>query len=177
MRGAERNTSFRYTFPIEVVLARGYAVMSCCYCQVSPDVEVRNGDPLDLAWTGVFDLWKDQPTDAPDRITTLGAWAWALSRGLDLAERIPEIDAKRAVATGCSRLGKTALIAGARDERFAVTVPNQTGGGGAPLNILLLFFIKGDFDELLYFPNEIEKSFFWIRKLWFYNRSCIFKKI
>ena len=29
--------------------------------------------------------------------------------------------------------GKAALIAAARDERFAVCVPNQTGGGGAPL--------------------------------------------
>ena len=158
MRGAERNTSFRYTFPIEVMLARGYAVMSCCYCQVSPDVEVRNGDPLDLAWTGVFDLWKDQPTDAPDRITTLGAWAWALSRGLDLAERIPEIDATRAVATGCSRLGKTALIAGARDERFAVTVPNQTGGGGAPLN--KRFFGETIATEQFSFPHWFCPAYF-----------------
>ena len=37
------------------------------------------------------------------------------------------------MVTGCSRLGKAALLAAARDERFAVCVPNQTGGGGAPL--------------------------------------------
>jgi hypothetical protein len=37
------------------------------------------------------------------------------------------------VVTGSSRLGKAALIAGAYDERFAVTVVNQTGGGGVPL--------------------------------------------
>ena len=35
--------------------------------------------------------------------------------------------------TGCSRLGKAAFIAAARDERFAVCVPNQCGGGGACL--------------------------------------------
>ena len=133
MRGRERATTFRYSFPLEMLLARGFAVMSCCYGQISPDVEVRAGDPLDLAWTGVFDLWGPRDPDDESAPTALGAWAWALSRGLDLAERQPEIDASRAVVTGCSRLGKAALIAGARDERFAVVAPNQTGGGGAPL--------------------------------------------
>ena len=132
-RGCERDTRFRYAFPLEMLLARGFAVMSCCYAQVSPDVEVRSGDPLDLAWTGVFSLWGERDENRDDNTTALGAWAWALSRGLDLAERIPEIDARRAVATGCSRLAKTALLACARDERFAVCVPCQTGGGGVPL--------------------------------------------
>ena len=59
--------------------------------------------------------------------------AWALSRGLDLAETIPELDAAQAIVTGCSRLGKTALLAAARDTRFAVCVPNQCGAGGATL--------------------------------------------
>ncbi len=132
-RGHERDTGYRYTFPLELFLAHGIAAMSCCYGQVSPDVEVRAGDPLDLAWTGVFDLWGKRASDRDDNPTALGAWAWALSRGLDLAEKIPEIDAKRCVATGSSRLGKAALLASARDERFAVCVPNQTGGGGVPL--------------------------------------------
>lgn len=135
MRAYDRITSERRTFPVEVLLARGYAVMSCCYGQISPDIEPewRKEDALSLAWTGVFALWGDNDRAATDRITSLGAWGWALSRGLDLAERIPEIDASRAVVTGSSRLGKAALIAGARDERFAVVVPNQTGGGGVPL--------------------------------------------
>ena len=71
--------------------------------------------------------------DGQHNTTAIGAWAWALSRGLDLAGRLPEIDVKRSVVTGCSRLGKAALVAAARDERFAVCVPNQTGGGGVPL--------------------------------------------
>ncbi len=108
-RGRQRRTAETSVFPLETILARGYAVMSACYGQVSPD-ESRD-----------------------DNTTALGAWAWALSRGLDLAERIPEIDATKSVATGCSRLAKTALLAAARDTRFAVCVPNQTGGGGVPL--------------------------------------------
>ncbi len=85
--------------------SRGFAVVTCCYAQISPDVEVREGDPPDLAWTGIFDIWGPRDPVCGDNPTALGAWAWALSRGLDLAERIPEIDAARSVATGCSRLG------------------------------------------------------------------------
>ena len=151
MRGCERDTRFRYAFPLEEFLARGVAVMSCCYAQVSPDVEVGNGDPLDLYWSGVFDLWGRRDPARPDSPTALGAWAWALSRGLDLAGRVPEIDATRSLVTGCSRLGKAALLAAARDERFAVCVPCQTGGGGAPL--AKRFFGENVSTEMRMFPH------------------------
>lgn len=129
-RGLLRRTDSATVFPAEMILARGYAVMSACYCEVSPDdADVANG----RAWTGVFGLWGERDESREDNVTSLGAWGWALSRGLDLAERIPEIDATRNVVTGCSRLGKAALLAAARDERFSVCVPIQTGGGGAPL--------------------------------------------
>ena len=135
-RGRLRRTDVTSLVPLETILARGYAVMSACYGQVSPDVEERDvkaGTPRETAYTGVFTLWPPRDESRDDNTTAIGAWAWALSRGLDLAERIPEIDAKKSVATGCSRLAKTALLASARDERFAVCVPNQTGGGGVPL--------------------------------------------
>ena len=130
--------------PLGVLMARGYAVMSACYCEVSPDPSRNESDPAHrqdpFAYTGVFELWGPRDPARTDNTTALGAWAWALSRGLDLAERIGEIDAKRSVATGCSRLAKAALIAAARDERFAVCAPVQTGGGGCPL-------AKRDFGE------------------------------
>ena len=135
-RGRQRRTVETSVFPLETIIARGYAVMSACYGQVSPDVEerdVKQGTPRETAYTGVFTLWPKRDESRDDNTTALGAWAWALSRGLDLAERIPEIDATKSVATGCSRLAKTALLAAARDTRFAVCVPNQTGGGGVPL--------------------------------------------
>jgi len=123
--------------PLGMLLARGYAVMSACYCEVSPDPDWNDKDPAfnqkTFPYTGVFDLWPKRDESRADNTTALGAWAWALSRGLDYAEKDPLLDAKRSVVTGCSRLGKAALIAAARDERFAVCVPNQTGGGGAPL--------------------------------------------
>jgi len=136
-RGLLQNPNEATVFPIGTILARGYAVMSACYCEVSPDPNSGEKDPAcrqnPFAYTGVFSLWGPRDESRTDNITALGAWAWALSRGLDLAERIPEIDAKKSVVTGCSRLGKAALLAAARDDRFAVCVPNQTGGGGVPL--------------------------------------------
>jgi hypothetical protein len=120
-----------------MILARGYALVTACYAQVSPDVSpnadgsVPGGMPS--PWSGVFDLWPKRDPVRDDNTTSIGAWAWALSRGLDLAYKIPEVDAKKAIAAGYSRLGKTALLAAARDERFAACVPNQTGGGGCPL--------------------------------------------
>jgi len=132
-RGALRHSQSRTTVPAEFIVSRGYAFLTACYAQVSPDVEVGRGDPEALAYTHVFELWGKRDESRTDNTTALGAWAWALSRGLDLAEKIPEIDARRCVATGSSRLAKAALLASARDERFAVCVPNQTGGGGVPL--------------------------------------------
>ena len=132
-RGFARKSFSRTTVPVEALVARGYALLTANYAQVSPDAEVKLGFDESLAYTGVFDLWGPRDGSREDNTTSLGAWAWALSRGLDLAERIPEIDAVRSVVTGSSRLGKAALLAAARDERFAVCVPNQTGGGGVPL--------------------------------------------
>lgn len=122
-------------FPLDTIIARGYAVISCCYGEVSPDPDIWEDDK-DMAtfpYTGIFELWPPRDPKGESEFTALGAWAWTLSRGLDLAERLPEIDAKRSVVTGSSRLGKSALLAGSRDERFAVVVPNQTGNGGVPL--------------------------------------------
>jgi hypothetical protein len=150
-RGFARKSSSRTTISAEALVARGYALLTANYAQVSPDAEVKLGFDESLAYTGIFDLWGPRDSRCNDNTTSLGAWAWALSRGLDLAERIPEIDAVRNVVTGSSRLGKTALLAAARDERFAVCVPNQTGGGGAPL--AKHFFGENVATEVSMFPH------------------------
>jgi len=143
-RGFSQNPNGNSILPLGQLMARGYAVMSACYCEVSPDPRHKEENPAHrqdpFAYTGVFELWGPRDPARTDDVTSLGAWAWALSRGLDLAERIPEIDTKKSLVTGCSRLAKAALIAAARDERFAVCAPVQTGGGGCPL-------AKRDFGE------------------------------
>lgn len=139
-RGALRSSQARSVIPVGYIAARGYALLTACYAQISPDVQVELGDKEELAYTRIFELWPKRDPKRDDNITALGAWAWALSRGLDLAQRIPEIEAKKSVVTGSSRLGKAALLAAARDERFAVCAVNQSGGGGCPL-------AKRDFGE------------------------------
>ena len=67
------------------------------------------------------------------------AWSWGVSRlidGIEIASKqavnpLP-INVKRLGAAGCSYAGKMALFAGAFDERVALTLPIESGGGGAP---------------------------------------------
>ncbi|MEY4546755.1 MAG: hypothetical protein RL685_2950 [Pseudomonadota bacterium] len=59
-------------------------------------------------------------------------WAWGVSRIIDALEQLPEanIDLSHLAVSGCSFQGKIALYAGAFDERIALTIPHESGGGG-----------------------------------------------
>ncbi|HZL41776.1 MAG TPA: hypothetical protein VFD66_00680, partial [Verrucomicrobiae bacterium] len=62
------------------------------------------------------------------------AWAWGVSRlidGLQLVTNVLPIDVKHLCVTGCSYAGKMALFSGAFDERIALTIAQESGGGGA----------------------------------------------
>ena len=62
-------------------------------------------------------------------------WAWGLSRLIDGLEQLgPEktkINVKRIGVSGCSYAGKMSLFCGAFDERVALTIAQEPGGGGA----------------------------------------------
>ncbi|MFA6335840.1 MAG: carbohydrate binding domain-containing protein [Bacteroidales bacterium] len=62
------------------------------------------------------------------------AWTWGISRlidGLELVQSQMNIDLAHIGITGCSRYGKLALFGGAFDERIALTIAQEPGGGGA----------------------------------------------
>lgn len=61
------------------------------------------------------------------------AWSWGVSRLIDALEKTPEanIDPLHLAVTGCSRNGKGALAAGAFDHRIVLTIPQESGSGGA----------------------------------------------
>ena len=62
-------------------------------------------------------------------------WAWGFSRLLDglqkLGPEVTKIDMAHIGVTGCSYAGKMALFCGAFDERVALTIAQEPGGGGA----------------------------------------------
>lgn len=73
------------------------------------------------------------PNRGNDVAGKFGAWAWGVSRIIDALERVPELDVDTAhlAVTGCSFAGKIALFSGALDERIALTIAQEPGGGGA----------------------------------------------
>jgi hypothetical protein len=111
------------------ILQRGYALATLDAEEVAPDDRQRYREGLLGQLTGA----KDSPRK-PDSWGAISAWAWALSRALDSFEEDPAIDHKRVIVIGHSRMGKTALWAAAVDPRFAMTISNDSGAGGAALS-------------------------------------------
>ena len=67
------------------------------------------------------------------KIGNYSAWAWGVSRLIDGIAQVKDqlkVDPTKIGVEGCSYAGKMALFSGALDERVALTVAEESGGGG-----------------------------------------------
>jgi hypothetical protein len=109
---------------------RGYAVATFSNGDVVPDDQAAAETKLaELRPAG-------HAVREPGDCATIAAWAWCLQRAIDYLVTVPELDARQIALVGHSRNGKTAILAGAFDDRVALVVPSQAGcGGTAPCRV------------------------------------------
>jgi hypothetical protein len=107
---------------VEKLLARGYGLATVDYNDIEPDFV-----------GGMAFGVRPALTSDPESWSALGAWAWGLSRALDLLLTDKAINPAHIALIGHSRLGKAALWAAAQDHRFSLVVSNESGKGGASL--------------------------------------------
>jgi hypothetical protein len=131
-RSYETATESRSMFRLQAIpqlIARGYGIAHFNYNDIEPD-------HLDGFSSGIRSHYLEAGQSAPadDQWGAIAAWGWGISRVIDYLETDPDVDGQRIAITGVSRLGKTALWAGARDERVACVIASVSGSGGASLN-------------------------------------------
>ena len=115
-------------WPAEEIVDRGYAAVAFWNGDIAPDMNTGNRE-------GIFACFDQKKSRYRfDRWGTLAAWAWGASRVMDWIETEPLINSKRVAVVGHSRGGKTALVAGVYDKRFAMACSNDSGCSGAKLN-------------------------------------------
>lgn len=101
--------------------SRGIGVLAFNRLELAPD-------DSGLGASGLRRAIADKGVPVPGAIA---CWAWGISRVVDAAADIPGVDPRRLGVTGHSRGGKTALLAGALDERLSVVCDNQSGCMGS----------------------------------------------
>ena len=112
------------SIPSSIFTSRNIAEITFSHNQVTTYGSPSTLDPY----------YKLYPNLNPTNTGQYSAWAWGVSRIIDGLEQVQDvlpIDLKHIAVTGCSYAGKMALFAGAFDERIALTIAQESGGGGA----------------------------------------------
>jgi hypothetical protein len=108
-------------------IQHGWAFVMFNYGDCGEDTTLRNADG---SWA--YRTRRFYPAYPNFDWGLLRAWAWGVSRIVDYLETDASVDKTKLVVTGVSRTGKSALIAGAFDDRIAMVAPVASSGGGTP---------------------------------------------
>src|SRR3954447_23931115 len=108
-------------------LAHGFAFVTFNNNDCGEDTTLRNADG---SWA--FRTTRFYPAYPNYDWGLLRSWAWGVSRIVDYLDTDPAIDKSKLIVSGVSRTGKSALIAGAFDDRLAMVAPVASSGGGTP---------------------------------------------
>lgn len=115
---------------VEQFISEGIGVATIYYGDIEPDF----AEGIKYGIRGHY-LKEVETWPAPDEWGTISAWAWGLSYVMDYFEKDSLVDEKRVALHGVSRLGKTVLWTGARDQRFGMILASCSGEGGAALSM------------------------------------------
>lgn len=110
------------SLPSDMFTSRNIAQIAYDFRQVMSHTQKRGQEPINRLYPDLV------------HIGAYSAWSWGVSRlidGLELVREELPIDLKHLAITGCSFAGKMSLFAGAFDERIALTIAQEPGGGGA----------------------------------------------
>lgn len=111
-------------WPAEEIVRRGF----CAASFYTWDIDADKYDGFKGGVHEIFDQGRNDQSWG-----TISAWAWGASRVMDYIETDSSLDESKVAVVGHSRGGKTALWAGASDQRFAMAVSNNSGCSGAAL--------------------------------------------
>ena len=115
------------SWPVETLIDAGYAIAAFHVSDVTPDNK-------QLFREGILNTLYPEELEKKNGMRALSSWAWGAMRVMDYFEQDDDIDATRSAVVGHSRAGKAALWTGANDPRWAITIANQSGAGGAALS-------------------------------------------
>ena len=131
--------------PIAKIIGRGYGYAVYRYTDLQVDTSRTRESGIQAL------LQRPGAARASDDWGTISVWAWGASRVVDYLEGEALVDARRIVLVGHSRLGKTALWAGAQDPRFALVFASCAGEMGSALS-------RRDFGETV---DDMAEHFPW----------------